>query len=76
MYLIIRNHFIKSFDKSFLQSKMGFAGYPNETINKLGKLSDWHGWDYFGWAKDEFPNLNISESWKIINIEWFLRTCF
>ena len=71
----IRNAFINYFGPELLMPKIGFAGFPNETKSELEDINKWHLWDYFGWAKDNFEEYNISEKWKLINIEWFLRIC-
>ena len=55
--------------------KIGFAGFPNESAIFLGKTSDWAVWEHFDWAYENFHNMKISEAWKFINIEWFLRIC-
>ncbi len=71
----LTNCFENYFGKESLMPKMGFAGFPNETKLFLNNKRTWMVWDYFGWAKDEFDDMSISEAWKIINIEWFLRIC-
>ena len=55
-----------------IHPKVGFSGYPNETVTYLGSLRDWRVFEQLPllrslWGKDRATN------WKIINIEWFLR---
>ena len=71
----LTNLFKNYYYKNSLMPKMGFAGFPNETQKFLGETSNWMVWDYFGFLKSEFDKMSIAESWKIINIEWFLRIC-
>ncbi len=71
----LNNLFKKYFIQQEVETKTGFAGYPNESINFLDDINNWRIWDIFPWAKDNFDRLNRNEKWKLINIEWFLRVC-
>ena len=71
----IRDKFINYYGANSIMPKIGFAGFPNESAIFLGKTSDWAVWEHFDWAYRNFQNMSISEAWKFINIEWFLRIC-
>lgn len=74
--LPIRNKFIEDFGEESIMPKIGFAGFPNETKNLLGKKNDWNIWNYLNWNKNINQELTISEEWKLINLEWFLRLIY
>ena len=69
----IRNKFVEYFGEESIMPKIGFAGFPNETKTFLGDKSSWYIWEYLGWGNYINEDLNLSEEWKIINLEWFLR---
>ena len=52
---------------------MGFAGYPNETSNKLNEISKWNVWDILELDKNKINRYNRAEEWKLINLEWFIK---
>ena len=56
--------------------KIGFAGFPNETKAYLGDKKNWRIWEFLGWKDYINFNLDQSEEWKIINLEWFLREIY
>ena len=67
----LRELFKKHIDQRILP-KMGFSGFPNESMDYLGLLTDWRVFELLPlvkklWGRDRATN------WKIINIEWFLR---
>tara|TARA_Y100000996_G_scaffold220926_1_gene173880 strand:+ start:1825 stop:3585 length:1761 start_codon:yes stop_codon:yes gene_type:complete len=72
---LMKDLFIKNFDKSLLKPKQGFSGFPNESMKR--------NIDNFDITKDyldivEFENLEIkndlSLEWKLLNVEYFLKT--
>ena len=76
MKIPLTNMFIKVFGEEAVMNKMGFAGYPNETLAKLPTFKDWYIWNYLPYEKIVNYKLNQAESWKLINLEWFFRICF
>lgn len=69
----IRSKFIDYFGAESIMPKIGFAGFPNETKNILGNRKEWNIWNYLNWSNYINQELTISEEWKLINLEWFLR---
>lgn len=65
--------FKSDYSESYMKPKIGFAGYPNESVSALGNIEGWSVWNYFPEIYDHYSSMNRSEEWKIINIEWFLR---
>ena len=74
--LPIKYAFEYYFSKDLIMPKIGFAGFPNETKKYLGKAKNWMVWDFLNWDHSSIDQFNIAEEWKVINIEWFLRTIF
>lgn len=72
----IRGKFIEYFGEESIMSKIGFAGFPNETKAYLGDRNNWRVWEFLDWK--EFMNFDFdqAEEWKIINLEWFLREIY
>ena len=53
--------------------KMGFAGYPNETIDYLGEMNTWKVNGIFPkLIKDAYTDRD--RMWKLINIVWYLKS--
>ena len=72
----IREKFIDYFGEKSIMPKIGFAGFPNETKAYLGDKKNWRIWEFLGWKDYINFNLDQSEEWKIINLEWFLREIY
>jgi len=69
----IKYVFENYFSKDLLMPKKGFAGFPNESKKYLGNVKTWLVWDQLKWHYSEIKNMTITEEWKVVNIEWFLR---
>ena len=72
---LMKNLFSKNFDESLLKPKQGFSGFPNESMKRnIDSFSITR--EYLNIA--EFENLeiknNLSLEWKLLNVEYFLRT--
>ena len=72
----IREKFIDYFGEKSIMPKIGFAGFPNETKAYLGDKKNWRIWEFLGWKDYINFNLDQSQEWKIINIEWFHREIY
>ena len=72
----IREKFIDYFGEKSIMPKIGFAGFPNETKAYLGDKKNWRIWEFLGWKDYVNFDLNQSEEWKIINLEWFVRSIY
>ena len=70
----IRKKFVEYFGEESIMPKIGFAGFPNETKCFLGDKENWNIWEYLDWGNYKNENFSLAEEWKIINLEWFLRT--
>ncbi len=69
---ILKNLFVKYFNKDLIKPKEGFSGYPNHLKKKLTHSN-------FKYVKDFLEVKNIkgritkSLEWKLINLEIFLE---
>ena len=66
------------FEKRFSRvplEKIGFSGFPNESKIYLGDQKNWLVFDVFPFMND-WMSQSRELSWKVINIEWFLRVWF
>jgi len=72
---LMKNLFSKNFNKSLLKPKQGFSGFPNESMKR-----NIHNFSISREYLDivEFENLeiknNLSLEWKLLNVEYFLKT--
>ena len=71
---LMKNLFIKKFDKSLLKPKQGFSGFPNESMKRL--INNFNITREF-LDIEEFEKLDIKNNlaleWKFLNVEYFLK---
>ena len=71
---LMKQLFIKNFDKSLLKPKQGFSGFPNESMRKV--INSYKNTMELLEIKD-FENLNVEDNlaleWKLLNVEYFLK---
>ena len=71
---LMKQLFIKNFDKSLLKPKQGFSGFPNESMRKV--INSYKNTIELLEIKD-FENLNVEDNlaleWKLLNVEYFLK---
>ncbi len=74
---LMKQLFIKNFDKSLLKPKQGFSGFPNESMRRL--INNYKNTIEFLEIED-FQNLkvenNLALEWKFLNVEYFLKNYF
>ena len=72
---LMKQLFIKNFDKSLLKPKQGFSGFPNESMRRV--INNFSNTIELLEIKD-FGNLNVEDNlaleWKLLNVEYFLKT--
>jgi asparagine synthase (glutamine-hydrolysing) len=71
---LMKNLFVKQFDKSLLKPKQGFSGFPNESMKKI--INNFNTTREF-LDIEEFEKLDIENNlaleWKFLNVEYFLE---
>ena len=71
---LMKNLFVKQFDKSLLKPKQGFSGFPNESMKKI--INNFNITREF-LNIEEFEKLDIENNlaleWKFLNVEYFLK---
>tara|TARA_A100001015_G_scaffold15897_1_gene18573 strand:+ start:2018 stop:3781 length:1764 start_codon:yes stop_codon:yes gene_type:complete len=71
---LMKNLFVKQFDKSLLKPKQGFSGFPNESMKKI--INNFNITREF-LNIEEFEKLDIENNlaleWKFLNVEYFLN---
>ena len=71
---LMKQLFIKNFDKSLLKPKQGFSGFPNESMRRV--INNYKNTIELLEIKD-FENLNVEDNlaleWKLLNVEYFLK---
>jgi asparagine synthase (glutamine-hydrolysing) len=71
---LLKHLFLRYYPESLLVKKQGFAGFPNESADYLGDLSDYMTFDLLG---IQHPSSSCQYSratlWKLANVEYFLR---
>ena len=70
---LMKQLFIKNFDKSLLKPKQGFSGLSNESMRKV--INSYKNTIELLEIKD-FENLfknNLALEWKLLNVEYFLK---
>ena len=74
---LMKQLFIKNFDKSLLKPKQGFSGFPNESMRR--EINNYKKTIEFLEIKD-FEKLkvenNLALEWKFLNVEYFLKKIF
>ena len=74
---LMKQLFIKNFDKSLLKPKQGFSGFPNESMRRV--INNYKNTIEFLEIED-FQNLkvenNLALEWKFLNVEYFLKNYF
>jgi len=70
--------FLRYFPKELLFEKQGFSGFPNESAKYLGLPYYYKAINYLSMHRDSIPaGLQDRDSeWKLINVEYFLRSNF
>jgi asparagine synthase (glutamine-hydrolysing) len=73
--VLLKHLFLRHYPDSLLVRKQGFAGFPNESADYLGKLEDYMTFDILGIQRpDSLPTYNRETLWKLANVEYFLRS--
>jgi len=73
---LLKHLFLRSYPRSLLVEKQGFAGFPNESASYLGELSDYLTWAFLGIRPSSIQKAwaDRATAWKLINVEYFLRS--
>ena len=74
--ILLKKVFLRYFPHKLLLKKQGFAGFPNEMVNFLGPYNDFIIKDVLkiNNFNTRINKLDRATSWKIYNIEMYLRT--
>ena len=74
--ILLKKVFLRHFPHKLLLKKQGFAGFPNEMVNFLGPYNDFIIKDVLkiNDFNTRINKLDRATSWKIYNIEMYLRT--
>jgi asparagine synthase (glutamine-hydrolysing) len=72
---LLKRLFLRRFPRALLQEKRGFGGFPNQSIQWLGRPDDFLALDVLGVDRATLPAAmaDRDEAWKLINVEYFLR---
>lgn len=70
---ILKNLFLRIFDRKLLVKKQGFSGFPNESGAFLGNKDHFLSLDFLGLEQKQIAELTHEAEWKLINTEFFLR---
>jgi asparagine synthetase B (glutamine-hydrolysing) len=71
---ILKKLFVRKYKKGLLFKKQGFSGFPNESGAFLGETKYFITPEILKIPKNELVNLDRPTSWKLINMEYFLRS--
>ncbi len=71
---LMKQLFVKNFDKSLLKPKQGFSGFPNESMRKVIKnyKNTIELLEIKDFEKLKIEN-NLALEWKFLNVEYFLK---
>ena len=72
--VLLKHLFLRRYPESLLVKKQGFAGFPNESADYLGDLSDYMTFDVLGIQRPaSMCHFSRETLWKLANVEYFLR---
>lgn len=73
---LVKKLFLRYYPAPLLVEKQGFAGFPNESAGYIGDMDDFLALDLLGVDKKRFrkKDLGRDTAWKLVNIEYFLRS--
>lgn len=72
--ILLKTLFLRYFPESLLVGKQGFAGFPNESAAYLGAPEDYLAHGVLGLTAPGGAPLSRAASWKLTNVEYFLRS--
>jgi asparagine synthase (glutamine-hydrolysing) len=72
---LLKRLFLRRFPRELLKEKRGFGGFPNQSLQWLGRADDFLALDVLGVepASLAAAMADRDEAWKLTNIEYFLR---